>query len=187
MTVEIVGRERVYDRWLTLDRLTIRMPNGELAERHLENHGAAVAVLPYDAERRMAMLVRQPRASVIAAGEPAILEIPAGCVEDEAADTAARRETLEEVGIAVVTLDPVAHIWSMVGISTERMRIFLAPYAARDRVGSGGGADDENEGIEIAEVPLARLKAMVEAGDLGDAKTLIATQALMLRRPELFA
>jgi nudix-type nucleoside diphosphatase (YffH/AdpP family) len=187
VTPEIVSRERVYDRWLRLDRLMIRMPDGELGERHLEDHGSAVAVLPYDPVRRIATLVRQPRASVLAAGEEPVLELSAGCIEAEPPEAAARRETLEEAGLAVSALEPVTCIWSMVGISTERMHIFLAPYSAADQVTRGGGAADENEGIEVVEVQLAELAGLARRGELTDAKTLIAVQALILRRPELFS
>ena len=187
MTPRIETKELVYDRWLRLFRTEMRMPDGSLAERHLEDHGTAVAVLPYDPERRVALLIRQPRASVVNAGECPILEIPAGNDDGEGWEDAARRETFEETGVALRQLEPVVRIWTMPGISTEQMSIFLAAYTLRGRTGTGGGAEGENEAIEVVEVALGELARQVEAGELRDAKTLIAVQALMLRLPALFA
>jgi hypothetical protein len=74
----------------------------------------------------------------------------------------------------------------MPGISTERMHLFLAPYAEGDRVAAGGGVADENEAIEVAEMPLAVLARRADEGGLGDLKTLLLVQTLRLRRPDLF-
>ncbi|RYH30795.1 MAG: ADP-ribose pyrophosphatase, partial [Alcaligenaceae bacterium] len=61
----IVARTLVYDGFYRLWRLRVLMPDGAAVERHLEDHGAAVAVLPYDPVRRVALLVAMPRAPVI--------------------------------------------------------------------------------------------------------------------------
>jgi hypothetical protein len=83
-------------------------------------------------------------------------------------------------------VEPVGQVWTMPGISTERMHLFLAPYRAADRVAPGGGLAEEHEDISVLEVALSDLKAMAERGELHDLKTLALVQALMLRRPELF-
>lgn len=54
------------------------------------------------------------------------------------------------------------------------------------RVAEGGGADGEFEQITVHEVELDDLRAMVLAGALIDAKTLVLAQALLLRRPGLW-
>ena len=64
---QIVKKTLVYDVWYKLWRLAVRMPDGAVVERHLESHGDAVAVLPYDPVRRVAMLVTMPHASLLAA------------------------------------------------------------------------------------------------------------------------
>lgn len=74
----ITHRTLVYDGWYSLSRIEIQMPDGTRVERHLLNNGSAVAVLPYDPVRRVCMLIDQPRAPVIAAGEPPLLEAIAG-------------------------------------------------------------------------------------------------------------
>ena len=64
----------------------------------------------------------------------------------------------------------------MPGISTERMDLFLGSYAATDRVSAGGGLASENEEIEVIELPLADLVAMIEAGADMDVKVLALVQ-----------
>lgn len=186
MTATIVSRTLVYDAWYKLWRLEVRMPGGAEVERHLEDHGRAVAVLPYDPVRRVAMLVSMPRAPVIDAGAAPLLEAIAGNFAGNAEDSA-RREAMEEGGVRLGVLEFVAEVWSMPALSTERLGLYLAPYAAGDRIAAGGGVDGEHESITVHEIALSVLQEMRLAGTLGDAKTLLLVQALELQKPTLFA
>ena len=78
-------------------------------------------------------------------------------------------------------------MWSIPGSSTERINLYLAPYAASDRIGDGGGLDHEHENITVVERPLAELARMADGGEIDDLKTLALVQTLRLRRPDLFA
>src|SRR5204863_1589933 len=125
--------------------------------------------------------------SVYSAKEQHVLEAVAGRVDDgEDSESCARRETVEEAGLHIRALERVARAWAMPGVSTEQMDLFLGEYSETDRVSAGGGAEGENENIEVIEMPLAKLAAMADAGDLRDMKTLLLLQTLRLRRPELF-
>lgn len=187
MDTVILERRLIYDRWLKLSELTLRLPNGAVELRSVEDHGRAAAVLLYDPDRRVALLIKQPRAPVIDVGGDALLEVVAGRVDGKSALETARAECLEEAGVRITELDHVGMIWSMPAVSTERLDLFLGRYESADVVGPGGGADDENECITILEIPLDRLWSMAAAGALNDGKTLILVQALRLRQPELFA
>lgn len=184
---EIVARELVYQGWYRFYRLALRLVDGTTVERHLLDNGSAVAVLPYDPVRCVALLVSQPRAAVIHAGEAPLLEAVAGGLDGVTPAERIVEEAMEEGGLRLGTLEPVANIWPLPPVSTERVQLYLAGYGAADRVAAGGGAEGENEAITVHEIALAELAAMVRAGTLTDAKTLILAQALMLRRPELFA
>ena len=154
----------------------------------MEDHGAAVCVLPVDRERKIATLVRQFRAPVtVTSGTTDLIECVAGLVDDnEEPEHAIRRETMEETGLQLADVEPVATVWTMPGISTERMHLFLATYRAEDSKGTGGGHASEHENITIEEVPLADLAAMADGGGIADMKTLLLIQTLRLREPELF-
>lgn len=182
----IIDRELVYDHWYRLWRLRLRMPDGAEVERHLEHHGAAVAVLPYDPERRVALLVSMPRAAILDAGAPPLLEAVAGHIAVDA-ERSARAEAMEEAGVRLGALDPVGTVWLMPALSTERLSLFLAAYSADDRIGPGGGAPDEHENITVHELALCELGALRGSHAIEDAKTLLLLQALELKDPTLFA
>jgi len=187
ISAEILDKRTVHDGWAKYSVLRVRLPDGQTAKRELEEHGPAVAVLPYDAERRTALLVCQFRAPVLAAaGEAMLLEAIAGLTDGEEPAEAARREALEETGARLKVLEAVGTVWTMPGLSTERMHLYLAPYTSTDRVGEGGGADGEHENITVLELPLHELAAMADSGALADMKTLALVQTLRLKRPALF-
>jgi nudix-type nucleoside diphosphatase (YffH/AdpP family) len=184
---KIVKTEAVFEGFSRLLIATIELPDGQIIRREIEDHGRAVCVLPYDPLRRTAILVRQFRAPVAQVdGRPHILEVVAGSVEDETTDECAYREALEEAGLKLHALEHLGTAWSMPGISTEQMDLYLAVYSEADRIGLGGGIEDEHEGITVIELPLAELAAMADAGQIMDMKTLAIVQTLRLRKPELF-
>jgi nudix-type nucleoside diphosphatase (YffH/AdpP family) len=185
---ELLDRQAVWRGRVTVDRLQVRLAGGAQVAREVVSRGDAAAVLPYDAARRCALLVRLFRAPAWdAANQPELEEACAGKLDaGEAPEAAMRREAMEEMGLSVGELEPVARVWPSPAILTERIWLYLAPYSPADRVGPGGGAPDEHEGITVVERPLAALAALADAGRLEDAKLLILVQALRLRRPELF-
>jgi nudix-type nucleoside diphosphatase (YffH/AdpP family) len=187
-SVEIVSRDTKHRGWATFHVAQVRLGDGTIIKREIEDHGNAACVLPYDPVRKTAVLVRQERAAVVfAGGTEMLIEPPAGLIDPgEDPLTAAQREALEETGIRIATLEPVATTWTMPGVSTERMSMFLGAYSEADRVNAGGGIDTEHEQIEVIEMPLRELAAMADAGTLTDLKAFTLVQTLRLRRPELF-
>jgi nudix-type nucleoside diphosphatase (YffH/AdpP family) len=184
----IIDVAKLYEGWSDLLKLTIRAPDGSTFHREVEDHGAAVAVLPFDRARRVAILVRQFRAPVLHVGGPdQLLEAPAGMLDEDDPEACARREAEEEVGLRLTTLERVSTVWSCPGVSTERIDLFLAAFSGADRVSEGGGLEEENEDIEVVEMPLDELWRLAERGGIQDLKTLALVQALRLRHPDLFA
>jgi nudix-type nucleoside diphosphatase (YffH/AdpP family) len=187
MKPQIIHREIAYRGYLNVERLRIQLADGAVVSRDIERHGDAAAVLPYDTARRCALIVQLFRAPVFTVTqEDRIEEACAGMIEHEADDAAARREALEELGVSLHTLERVARIWSSPGVSTERQTLYLAPYVSSDRIGTGGGAAGEHEGITVVERPLADLALDVDHGRIVDGKLVILVLALRFRQPGLF-
>jgi nudix-type nucleoside diphosphatase (YffH/AdpP family) len=187
LPAEIIAKTTEYEGWSKIYRLRIRLADGEEVSREVEEHGSAVAVLPYDPQRRVAMLVRLLRAPVLMdVGLQELLEAPAGLIEEDDPAETARREVHEEVGLKLTALEPVAEVWSSPGISTERMHLFLAAYGAGDKADAGGGVAGEHENIKPVELPLHELWSMLESGAVKDLKTCTLLLALKVRHPELF-
>jgi len=180
--------ETVHSGWLDLHLVGLTGPDGEVYQRYVEDHGRAVAVLPYNPDTRKALLVSMPRASLLFAGGTTVVEAPAGMLEpgEDAADCG-RRELVEEAGLDVSDLEPAGVIWVSPGITTERIDLFLAAYADADRTGAGGGLESENENITVVEMPLAELWALCDGAAPQDAKTRLLVQTLRIRRPDLFS
>lgn len=187
MLPTVLSTETLYKGWLTLLKARLRLGEASF-EREIEHHGEGATVLPYDPERRVALTIRLPRAPLLVRGETELLiEAPAGLIEEgEDPGECVRREALEEAGVRLQALEPLGAIWTMPGISTERMHMFLAPYAAADRIAAGGGVPGENENITVSETPLADLARLADANALPDIRTLVLVQSLRLRHPDLF-
>lgn len=185
---EILALTSLHRGWTELLSARIRLADGVEVSREILRHGHAAAVLPYDPVRKTAVLVSQLRPAVLVAGADAVLaEVPAGMVDDETPSEAIRREAMEEAGLRIGALEPVATAWTSPGISTERIDLYLAAYAAADRVGPGGGAEGEHEGITVDELPLGEVWTMTTDGRITDLKTLALIFALRARQPALFA
>jgi nudix-type nucleoside diphosphatase (YffH/AdpP family) len=184
---KVVKVRPVYEGWATVSIATVQGDRGGTFERLMEDHGSGVCVLPYDAGRAVAILVRQFRAPVFTtSGRTELLEAVAGLTDGEAPEKAMLREAFEETGLRLRNLDHVATVWTMPGISTERMDLFLARYQAEDRMGRGGGNAGEHENITIDELALSALAAMADEGRIEDMKTFCLVQTLRLREPKLF-
>ncbi|WP_424362436.1 NUDIX domain-containing protein [Methylocystis parvus] len=183
---ELVSLDEKHKGWASLSVAHIRLPDGKVIAREIEDHGSAVAVLPYDPQRKTVVLVEQFRpAPFLAGGEEQTLEVVAGIIDEGDSVVAARREALEEAGLQLGALEYVATTWTMPGISTERLTLYLAPYTTSDRIAAGGGVAAEDENIRVIEMAIADFLTLMAAGELVDMKTLALAQALQLRHPEL--
>lgn len=191
--VAIEAVKTLFEGWNAFHRVTIRMADAKGVEttvtHSVEAHGDGVAVLPYDPERGIALLVRQLRTPVAFAFPDGItLEAPCGGRGQDAPVDAARRELLEEVGVSPLDLEPIGAGFPMPGVSTELTYLFLAAFSERERVaGAGGGVQAEGEDIEIVEMPLHDMQAAIADGRIQDLKAITLFYALKDRRPELFA
>jgi nudix-type nucleoside diphosphatase (YffH/AdpP family) len=182
----ILDQQMVYQGWMRILRVKARIESDEV-EREVEDHGRAVAVLPYDAQRAVVMLARQVRVPVLFCGHPStLLEAAAGMVEHDHSRETALREMHEELGLNLKELEHVGGAWTSPGVSTEFMDLYLAPYSLANRVSAGGGLASEHERITVIEMPIEEIWQLLERQELADMKTLTLVLLLRSHHPELF-
>ena len=164
----IVKRETLFSgRYLQLEELTVRLPDGRTAGREIVRVRDAVAVLPLD-ERERAYLVRQHRPAV----ERILLEIPAGLIDPgEEPEDAARRECEEEIGFRPMKLIPLLRYAHAEGYYTGFITLFIGTGLQA----SGPLRLDETECLENVRLPFVDLLRRVRENTIQDSKTILSS------------
>jgi ADP-ribose pyrophosphatase len=164
MAFERIGTEEAWKGRIASVRIErYRHDDGEVVEREVVGHPGAVCVFAHDEESFW--MVRQPRE---AAGEPALLELPAGKLDEEGEEPldTAKRELAEEIGKGAKTWKHCTTFYTSPGFTDELMHVYLATDLYDEHAEA-----DENERIEIVPVPLSRLDETIRENK--DAKSLI--------------
>jgi 8-oxo-dGTP pyrophosphatase MutT (NUDIX family) len=172
--------ERVDSREIWTGRIasvredSFRHEDGEVVEREIVSHPGAVAVVAVDDMH--VWMVRQPREPV---GEPDLLELPAGKLDEEGEaplDTA-KRELAEEIGKEADDWEHLHTFWMSPGFSDEQMHLYLATGVHDAAVESDAG---EDERIDIEPWPLDELDELIRR--CRDSKSLVGLLMLRVRR-----
>lgn len=166
MNEEILSSERLYDgRVIKLDRLDVRLINGQTAMRELVQHPGAVAIVPLDADDHV-LLVRQYRI----AARRVLLEVPAGTLKpNEDPRDCAIRELQEETGRRAERFEPLGGIFVAPGYTTEFIHLFLATGLVESRLPA-----DDDEFIEVERVSLGRALDLIDQGEIIDGKSIVS-------------
>jgi nudix-type nucleoside diphosphatase (YffH/AdpP family) len=174
------------ERTTTFD---FRLADGTWSTQERETHdrGNGATLLLYDAERETVLLTRQFRYPAYVNGHPdgMLTETPGGLLDDadEHPEDAVRREVIEETGHTVGEVEHVFDVYMSPGSVTERVSFYAASYGSSTRTHEGGGLDEEGEDIEILELPFRDALAMIRAGEIADAKTIMLLQWAALEGP----
>lgn len=157
-------------------------------KREIFHRTPAACILLYDAKRDIVVLAKQFRLPAYLTGDPAwMIEVPAGLLDGDEPEEAIRREAMEESGYQVRDVRFLFKALTSPGSVTEVVHFFYAPIDLSDRVNEGGGLAEEHEDIEVMEVPLDKAVAMIESGEIIDAKTIIMLQWAVINRASLSA
>lgn len=166
MDYELIQSEPIYQgKVFSLRKDEIRLPNGETAKLDIVEHPGAVVLLPVDESGRI-WFIRQYRHS---AGE-FLLELPAGTLEaGEELDRCAYREIREEIGMSAGQIQKIGEFFPAPGYSTELLHLYLARDLKPDPL-----QGDEDEFIQVEQIPVGEAFTLAESGQIRDAKTLAA-------------
>jgi len=154
---------------ISVGRATFEAPTGERFDRDVVHHPGAVSVVPVvEGDDNEVVLVRQYRAPV----DAELLEVVAGKrdVAGEPPEVTAARELAEEVGLVAGRLELLAEFYNSPGFCDEHSWVFLAADLVPTRSEAHG---IEEQYMTVERVRLDAVPAMIAAGQIVDAKTII--------------
>lgn len=184
--ITLLGRETLSDNWYHLYKYTfdLHKTDGSTVRqmREVYDRGNGATILLYNRERQTVILTRQFRLPTFVNGNPDgfLVEACAGLLDGDHPEDCIRRETEEETGYKIRDVRKVFEAYMSPGTVTEILYFFLAEYEPTMKTSEGGGAEGEEENIEVLELPFAEAVRQLRAGEIKDAKTILLLQHLIL-------
>jgi ADP-ribose pyrophosphatase len=177
---KIISRKVEFKGWHSLETVTVQpqsLRHAGLAQpmsREVYCSGTCAVALLYLPETDQILLNEQFRVGVLLAGDdnPWLYECAAGMVDDgEDAETAVKREALEETGCPILDLEFIGKTYPSPGGSNEVHML----YCGRIDAAEAGHYGLEEEGEEIKTHLVAATEAirMLDAGRITNAATVI--------------
>ncbi len=186
--VKINQVELLSDNWYTLRKYNFDFQkedgSWETQEREAYDRGNGAAILLYNVEQKTVILTRQFRMPTYVNGNESglLIEACAGLLDEDNPEDCIRRETEEETGYQIAEVEKVMEVYMSPGSVTEILYLFIAAYDKQMKIHDGGGVADEQENIEVLEIPFDEAFKMIKTGDIKDAKTVLLLQHLKLRQ-----
>jgi nudix-type nucleoside diphosphatase (YffH/AdpP family) len=178
--VEVLKTEVLSDNWYVLRKVTFRVRkrdgSWEVQSREAYDRGNGATILLYDPARRTVVLTRQFRLPTYVNGNASgmLIEACAGLLDNDDPETCIAREAFEETGFEVRNPRKVMQAYMSPGSVTEILHFFVAEYSRAQRVGNGGGVEEED--IEVMELSFDQALAGIASGEIRDGKTIMLLQ-----------
>jgi GDP-mannose pyrophosphatase NudK len=179
--VQYLDKKILARGWCTLTSHTLAYTGAagdtKTLVREVYDHGNAAAVLLIDRDARAITLVRQFRLPAHLNGDAGhVLEVCAGLLDGDDPQTCARKEAMEETGIAPKALIHAFDLYASPGSLSEKVHCFVGFYTTADCTGKGGGLAHEGEEIEIVTLAAKDALALTRDGTIIDAKSVALIQ-----------
>jgi len=160
-----ISSETVFKgKLLHVTRDQVELPNGKHSLREGIHHPGAVVIVPF-LDAKTLIMERQYRYYP----DQIFYELPAGKTDPgEDFLTTGKRELLEETGYAADTWIFLSHLYPAIGYADEKMAVFAARDLKLKQIDR-----DEDEFLEIIEMPLDTAMEMLRRGEITDAKTMV--------------
>jgi nudix-type nucleoside diphosphatase (YffH/AdpP family) len=176
--IEIKQTELLSDNWYVLNKVTFdyqKKDNSWITQkREVYDRGNGAAILLY----KTLILTRQFRLPTYLNGNKTgmMIEVCAGLLDQDNPEQCIIRETEEETGYRLTTVHKVMETYMSPGAVTEILYLFVGEYDESMKVSEGGGVEHEQENIDVMEMSYDEAYAMIESGQIKDAKTIMLLQ-----------
>jgi len=180
--IKILSTEILSDNWYTLNKITFEYHKKdgtvETQNREAYDRGNGATILLYNKENQTVILTRQFRLPTYLNGNASgmLIETCAGLLDKDNPETAIKRETEEETGYKIKDVQKVFEAYMSPGSVTEILYFFVAEYSKDMKVSEGGGHHEEQENIEVLELPFQSALEMIKTGEIKDGKTIMLLQ-----------
>jgi len=187
-TVRIVQTDILSDNWYTLRKVTFEIEKADgtktTQSREAYDRGNGAVILLYNPSQNTVVLTRQFRLPTYINGneDGMLIEACAGLLEKESPEECIKREAMEETGYQVGEVKKIFEAYMSPGSVTEILYFFIAEYTHTDLRSNGGGVKEEEENIEVLEIPFQESLAMIEDGRIKDGKTIMLLQYLQIHK-----
>jgi GDP-mannose pyrophosphatase NudK len=185
--ITLLNTEILSDNWYTLNKVTysVLKKNGttETQSREAYDRGNGAVILLYNKTSNTVILTRQFRLPTYINGNPTgmLIEACAGLLDNDNPEDCIKRETEEETGYKISSVQKVFEAYMSPGSVTEILYFFIAEYSSEMKINDGGGLEEEGENIEVLELPFEESLKMIETGEIKDAKTIMLLQHLRIK------
>lgn len=160
----ISSREVLKNKLFRIVDEVAKDPSGFEIHRMIVRHPGSAVMMPVD-ERNRVLLVRQFRLPA----QRDLWELPAGRLDPgESPLRAAKRELQEETGYRAKKWVRLGSFWPSPGYVDEKMNLYLALELT-----AGEQKPMEDERIEIRWFSKREMGALIGAGEIHDAKTMV--------------
>jgi GDP-mannose pyrophosphatase NudK len=186
--ISIVEDKVLSDNWYTLRKITYDKTTSDhhtvRQVREVYDRGNGATILLYNKERQTVILTRQFRLPTYVNGNDSgmLIETCAGLLDKDHPEVAIRRETEEETGYKIDQVQKVFEAYMSPGSVTEILYFFVASYTKEMKISEGGGLEEEDENIEVLEMPYATALEMIASGGIKDGKTILLLQYAQLHK-----
>jgi nudix-type nucleoside diphosphatase (YffH/AdpP family) len=181
--VKIISTEVLSDYFFPLKKVKYELETkpGTIEEitREVYFSSNGATVLLYNRENNHVLLTRQFRIPSFVNNHPTgmLIEACAGIVEENEDPTEGIiREIEEETGYKVEHAKKIFELYSTPGSVAEMIHYYVAEYSSDQKVGNGGGLEEESEDIEVIEMSFEEAFIKIQSGEIKDAKTVILLQ-----------
>jgi nudix-type nucleoside diphosphatase (YffH/AdpP family) len=181
-TIKIQKTELLSDNWYILNKVTFdyqKKDNSWITQkREVYDRGNGAAILLYNTKQKTVILTRQFRLPTYLNGNETgmMIEVCAGLLDQDHPEQCIIRETEEETGYRLTKVTKIMETYMSPGAVTEILYLFVGEYDESMKVSDGGGVAHEEENIDVMQMTYDEAYAMIESGEITDAKTIMLLQ-----------